>query len=531
MTPEDYAFLEIKRQVEAGAVARCRAISDRVVNRGFIQQRDFILDEERHKVLLAPRRAGKSYGVGLHMIYTMMLRPGANVVYIARSRDKAREIMWQELKNLNRDFEIDIKLSETYLGGWCPNGSHFRLRGCETVADIEAFIGEAFDLVVVDEGASHAPQLLDKLIDKALEATLGDTAGTMILTGTPGPVLAGRFYQTSGEPAFEVIDAKDEEGKPIRLARSRPFAEKTSPRWTDVVYGWSYHFWTRKENTSPRGKNLWKEALRIKLVNQWSDDNPIWMREYLGRWVPDGGNLVYNKFNPERNCWDPPPDVLPKDRFKLLKKGHVWRCALGIDFGQKDPTVAAVVAWSETCKEIYQIYERILPKEECTPPKWAEMISDISAAFPIDRAVGDFGPYGEMLQRQLAEEYGITVEMADKKDKRTFIELLNGDFHDQRCFVLRESEFTRQSMMLCWDDTGLKEKNQRNDACDALVYTWRLALHHFVEDPPEHKDPEESRLSQEADALEKWERQNQAALQEETSGWIDGYDQEGSEGW
>lgn len=521
MNQEDYLFLAIKQQVAAGAVARCQAIAARVLDRGFTEQRDFILDQERHKVLLAPRRAGKSYGVGLHLVHTMMVRPGANTIYICRTREKSREILWDELRRLDRDFEIKLKFSETFLGGWAPNGSKFRLRGCETMADIDQFIGEAFDLVVLDEGASHHPLLIDRLIDKALEATLGDTLGTMILTGTPGPILAGRFYNTSGEPAFEIKDVKDDDGVPVRLAMSRPFRERAHTKWAQVVFGWSYHFWTRKENTSPRGKHLWAEALRIKLINQWSDDNPLWMREYLGRWVPDGGNLVYNTFNPEKNCWDPPQGLVPFKRLDALPRGHAWRCAIGIDFGQKDPTAISVIAWATTCKSIYQVYEWL--ERGMQPPRWAEKIGEVVAAFPTDRIVGDFGPYGEMLQRQLAEEYGISIEMAEKKDKRAHIELLNGDFHDLRCFVMRDSEFTRQAMMLSWDDTGLKEKNQRNDACDAVVYTWRLVQHHYAEDAPEIRDEETVRLETELESLERWEIKNRRQIQggDEAGSWLD----------
>lgn len=476
----------IRKKVIAGDTDRSLLIAQKMRARLFRQQLEFVDDPERHKALLCPRRAGKSYALAAYIMIQALEHPNSNIVYIARTRDKAKEILWDgdgenvvSLKKINKDFEIGIHFSEVHTSGRLPNGSTFRLRGCETIADIEQFRGEPFHLVVVDEAGTFALGVLDPLLDRAIEPTLGDYQGTVVLAGTPGPIMKGRWHDVSHEPvACEVKD---------HFAKSRPYNLRDDHKWYGIEYGWSFHSWTRQDNIIL--PHLWNEALKIKRLNGWSDHNPTWIREYLGRWIPDDSNLVY-KFDPQRNTW--------KKRYRSeedpfgLPPGHEWNFVAGMDFGHKDPFALSVLAYSPTHPHIFQVYEFVaaglLPKD------FAEAIDQARSILPpgkdLEWMAGDFGGFGELLQEQMSQEYGHAIEKALKKDKLDHINLLNSDLVDGRCFLLEGSKVAEQMLYLSWDDTGLKEKSgMRNDACDAVVYTWRQLRFHEREEVVQALEP------------------------------------------
>ncbi len=467
----DAAFEAMKRRVDAGANERCIKIAQRLRQRLFHQQISVVDDPERHKALLCPRRAGKSYALAVYMLIVGLEKPHANIVFIARTRDKAKDILWDtaqtSLKKLNKDFEIGADFSEVHTALRLPNGSRIRLRGCETMADVEQFRGEPFHLVVIDESASFTPGVLDHLLKRAIEPTLGDFLGTVVLAGTPGPFLAGPFYRATGDKAFEVKNGR---------CISRPHALRDQQPWDHVEFSWSFHHWSRSANVAI--KHLDAEAVRIRELNGWTEQNPIFLREYIGRWIPDDANLVY-RFHPERNIWVPGEKT--KNNPFGLPPGN-WRHGMGMDFGTKDPFALTVMSWSDNKPDLYQSYE--FTATGFLPGDFAREIQRVRGLAEIEWMVGDFGPFGDLLQQQMQAEYGLNIEKALKRDKRDNIELLNGDFADGRCFLLADSQAARQMLHLSWDHTGLKEhlsREIRNDAADAVVYTRRRALHHFFE--------------------------------------------------
>ncbi len=472
----DAAFQAMKRRVDAGANERCIKIAQRLRQRLFSQQINVVDDPERHKALLCPRRAGKSYALAVYMLIIGLEKPHANIVFIARTRDKAKDILWDtaqtSLKKLNKDFEIGAEFSEVHTSLRLPNGSRIRLRGCETLADVEQFRGEPFHLVVIDESASFTPGVLDHLLKRAIEPTLGDFLGSVVLAGTPGPFLAGPFYRATGDKAFEIKDGR---------CISRPYSLRDQAPWDQVDFSWSFHHWSRAANITI--KHLDAESVRIRELNGWTEQNPIFLREYIGRWVPDDANLVY-RFHPERNIWIPGEKT--KENPFGMPIGIQWRYGMGMDFGTKDPFALTVMAWSDHRPELYQAYE--FTQTGMLPGDFAREIKRVREYAYVEWMVGDFGPFGDLLQIQMQAEFGLNIEKAAKRDKRDNIELLNGDFVDGRCFLLADGQAARQMLHLSWDHTGLKEhlsREIRNDAADSVVYTRRRALHHFFEPEPE----------------------------------------------
>lgn len=449
----------------------------------FPEQQGVILDPCRYKVILCPRRAGKSYCLAAYILYVCLTVPNANVMFIAQTRDRAKDILWEIIKKLNKRFGLGLRYSEVYLSGRLPNGSKFRLSGCETKADVEKYRGEAYHLVLLDECASHSAELIDTLLQRAIEPTLADHKGTLVLAGTPGHVLAGTFYKVSGDPAFEA----DEENK----VTSRPYAEREMGRWVGVKFHWSFHAWSKKENRALEG--LWEEAEARRLRNGWSEQHPIFVREDLGRWIADDSVLCY-RFLVERNTWTPKAKGYLAVR--SLPTRHQWQIVIGCDFGSgvTDKFACQAVAFSDTHPNIYHVYEYVADRKMSI----TEMAKTVVAAasgleemgFEVVDFIADLDHLADAIQKQFLEEFNIFLEKAEKKNKRDFIELVNSDLVEQRCFVMAESNLSRQMQILAWDETQIKEKSgQRNDAADAFLYTWRKCRHRFFEDPKDAPKP------------------------------------------
>lgn len=476
MTIRHDVFLDIMRE----RVAKTRtgvAMTKAEMLRGrlFKQQDWFIHDPHRFKVLLCPRRSGKSYALAAYILLVCLRVPRANCMFIAQTRDRAKDILWEIIKRQNAELELGIKFSEVYLSGRFPNGSRFRLSGCETKADVEKYRGEAYHVVLLDECGSHSPELLDLLLSAAIEPTLADHKGTLVLAGTPGHILAGPFYRISGDPAFEV-----EKGKSM----SRPFVDREDPRWKSTKWHWSFHGWGKKENvTLP---HLWDEAQQRRERNNWTEQHPTYIREDIGRWIADDSTLCY-RFLAERNTWKAQPGFMA---VKGLPPRHTWKCVLGCDLGSGrfDKFALEVVAYSDTHPNIYHVYE-FVATDLMSPNDMAREILKAQVGLEemgleIEYMVGDLDQLGESIQKQWRDEFGIVVQKAVKKDKRDHIELLNGDLVEGRSFILDGSTLSKQMTSLAWDDTGIKEKSgQRNDAADAFVYTWRRCRHRFFETP------------------------------------------------
>lgn len=481
----DAALAEFQKQSASGdGGGKSEEKAQRVLARCFRQQRDLIGDNHRFKALLCPRRAGKTIAALACLLVTAFRRSRTESVYVAGTRAQAKQVLWDYLLQWNEDLELALVFNLQELQARAPNGSKITLGGAETEADVERYRGRRYALFVIDEPASLRPAILDGLILKVVSPALQDHKGTLLLTGTPGHILSGMFYRVTGPGAFEVQDGGE--------AVSNLYGKEPAGKFL-----WSVHTWTVADNSAM--PEMWAEALETKRRGQLSDDNPIWLREGLGRWATDDTKLVYNRFDPQRNTWKPGkrsarnPFGLPEDH------GDEWRYVIGMDMGRSiDPFALTVAAFSDTSPRIYQVYEwqawKVLPKDI------AAAIQKITDLVPIEHMVCDWGPFGKMVQEQLLKEHGFPVEDAEKKSKLDYIELLNGDYVDERAYLLEDGHAAQQALYLSYDDTGIKEATDRsaegrvkNDCLDAWLYTWRWVRHHFAVPaaarPPAHGTP------------------------------------------
>jgi hypothetical protein len=313
--------------------------------------------------------------------------------------------------------------------------------------------GQAYDLVVIDECKSFPTNVLTELVREVIGPALNDNLGSIVLMGTPGNVLTGVFYETTRSHSTLT-----------RLFKNRK---------THEARRWSGHSWTIQENIAQ--PHLWDACLADKESYGWGDDNPIWQREYLGTWVSDDDAFVY-KYNPECHTWLQDPES--RNEFGLPDE-HEWQYLMGCDLGYDDPFALVVVAYSETCDTLYQVYD--YKEAHMTVGDVARVIKDTQAVFgEFEVMVGDRGGLGKMVLAELSERHELHIEPAEKTEKRDFIELLNSDMIEGRIKILEDSELAQEMNYLVWDEHGQKEdRSCANHVCDSFLYTWRYSFHNF----------------------------------------------------
>ena len=432
-------------------------------------QREMVFDPARRITVICGRRVGKTYAVKARNVRRFLLQRKANCLYIALTRQSAEELMWGELKELDAELKLGARFNNTALRMTNPtNGSEITLSGADNRADIDKHRGQKYDEVWIDECKSFPGKLLAELVSQVIEPALMDRKGTLGMTGTPGAVLSGPFYDATRS------------GSTI----SRPFRERDDPKWLTEKWAWSLHRWRTQDNVAQ--PHIWSEALKIKESNGYTDENPIWRREFLGEWTANDADRVYkykehDESGGDWNVWDPGPKTA--DNPFGLPDGHWWRYVYGIDLGAKDPFALNVLAYSDTHRDLLQVHE--FAKRGMTVTGIGELLQGLieRTGYP-DGIVADLAGNGGLVINELNERFGLSIEAAEKKNKPDSIELTNADFVDGRLKLLRGSETGEQAKALQWDETGMKEnKAQRNDLLDALIYARRKALHHYSHEP------------------------------------------------
>jgi hypothetical protein len=254
-----------------------------------------------------------------------------------------------------------------------------------------------------------------------------------------------------------------------------PSGPKVRPWWNRKAwkggFTWSFHKWAVKDNTAIRfadGTGLWEECLVEKEQNGWADDDPRWIREYLGEWCPSDDVMVY-AYDHERNGYD-----------GQLPEGHDWKYVLGLDIGFEDSTALVVAAYSEHHKKLFHVWDYKRP--HLIVPEIAKAVSLAKEKFgEFDGMVADTGGLGKMVIETLSTQYDHHFEPAEKKEKYDHIELVNADLISDLIKVRRGSYLEAEMELLQWENTDKKKEDPSldNHCCDAFLYLWRYAYHHF----------------------------------------------------
>ena len=432
----DTAILERLKQAQKDFKQEEYILDLKTFSGDHTKQYDFIASPNKRVVASCSRRAGKSTGESARLVSKAMENAGSDVYYVCSTRDDAEAIMWDVLlelcdkvfgptgyiKNITK---LQIKL---------PNRSRIKVTGCPDVASIKKFLGRAYSHVTIDECQDFQPELLKRLINKAIIPALIDYQGSIAMIGTPPMIHAGPFYE-----AFH------NSGK---------------------FKGWEKHGWTMADNPwlERKAKKTAQEILQDELDRRELDEPDAEMkREFLGLWVQGNDELVY-RYSPDKNTYD----VLP-DR-------NDWTFVLGIDLGYRDETAFTIVAYCKHLAELYLIDDFAKPGMDITDI--ANEIKTLAATYDIATVVIDSATGGANWVEEVNRRYGVYAVTADKTDKEGFIKTFNDCLRKGVIKVKPDAHVIKEWMKLGWRtsiNTGKRKEdpNLPNHLCDAFLYAWR----------------------------------------------------------
>jgi hypothetical protein len=486
-------------------------------------QRDAVLDPARRVSMLVGRGGGKTTVLRVRALIKMTSIPRARIIYAATSRPEAERLNWEPLKELIDQLGLrdEFTFNEGKLRCTCKRtGATYQLVGIDDKKEVNKYRGQPFNEVQVDETASHDTVLLEMFLDRAVGPRLGERNGCIVLAGTPGHILYGRFYDVTRK------------GSELH----RPYRDRELPEFKNWIK-WSSHAWNMLDvlalpNAAARYPALllnWEAALVEKERQCWSDQNPIWMREYLGLWARDDTTSMYayrarDEHGALFNRWEPLAGrklegvaqleaaiaALPD----LDDERAEWFFGYGIDLGARDPFALNIAAFSPTDPRRHYYHVFSFERRRMHPRKIAELLIGPEAVATILRGdipeefgglfgltgwpiaiVADLAGLGETVIDALAEEYGIKIRAAEKKGKHGAIEVVNGDLVDQRASIMADTPLEEQMSSLQWkpDEYGhpKEDKAAANHSADSWTYIRTELGAMFSAAPPPADEPAE----------------------------------------
>lgn len=429
---------QLSRLLEEAAAISARPVF-RLEDFLFKEQLAFAQETARFATAVCSVRAGKTTACAADLINTALTMPGTTGLYITLARASAKRIVWPELHNINRTFELGGLPNESDLSFRFPNNSLIYCSGASDATEIEKFRGLSnVALAYLDESQafrSHIKELVEEILVKRLY----DTNGRCRMIGTPGPVPAGYFHAACHSPQ------------------------------------WAHHAWTLHNNPWIERKSgktvaeLIAQDCERKGVNL---DDPSIQRECFGRWVLDSNSLLL-EYKAERNHYD----VLPRGNYTYI---------LGMDFGYEDADSFSVLGWADNSPNTYLVEELIAEKQT-----YEQMVQNFEALvkkYPICKVVADPGGGGKKLIESLRPRYLIPMETADKLGKIANYGLLNNALRTSRFFAKKTSRFAQDCNLLEKDrDRSTPDRTivkGHSDAVDSTLYAFKESPAFAFTPPP-----------------------------------------------
>lgn len=404
----------------------------------FDKQLSFIKDPARYKTAVCSRRSGKSLSCAAHLVSQCTTKKNQKCVYITLTRGTAKKIVWKEIMEIIKSHNLNVETNNTDLTiTFLDTNSIIYFSGASKKDEVEKFRGLSLNLVYIDEVQSFKP-FISELIDEVLAYTVLDTAGTIALIGTPGPIPGGFFYETTHS------------------------------------IGWSNHKWTVFDNPHIKLKTGLEPAELLRQERERrgiSENDPSYLREALGLWIQDSDSLVF-KYNPAINNFD----KLPDEELVYI---------FGVDLGYNDSDAVAVLGYSRIQKKVFLVEEWVKDKQGIT--ELAEQIKLMINKYKPVKIKIDAGALGKKISEELIRRHQIPVEASDKHRKLEYIEFLNDDLRTGKFMIKSTSLTASDAMLLTWDirtkDKRTVSNDFHSDILDAVLYAHREAKHYFAEAP------------------------------------------------
>lgn len=387
-------------------------------------------------------RSGKTTGSIRWLIMGALESPRSVNVFIGLTREEAKLLAWDEIKDVNDLFGLGLTFNEANLMARAPNGAKIWVTGVDQKKHVRKLRGLKYRRIVLEECGAQGSHLKE-LVQDVLEPRTVDLNGQICMLGTPNAARAGFF--------FDAVHA------------------------VNGVKGWSHHHWTLFENPYMAHARKWvQEELFDK--RGWTPEHPTYRREYLGEWVRDDSAMVYD-FQPGRNT------------YKVLPEAEKWNCVLGMDIGWRDATAFVVWGWRKGDPNLYLLYA--FKRSKITLTRIFKIVEKLRQSYRLRAIVVDPANAGRAIVEEANERWakeagGIKMEAAKKTEKKAHIELMNDDLNTGRVKILADSPLAEEWTLLQWDETGEDEDERfENHLADAALYGWRRAQHFRQKPPPE----------------------------------------------
>lgn len=294
LVKETKDYLDSKEQQDAD-------YTEYLINRKLIPwQKEYFTDNARRIAMQSGRRSGKTYANALKALkHCLVGQDYINGVYKLRkavivglTKEKCQEQYWQLLKDTIDECHINTsKIDNAALSITLSSGAVLKLCGNNSKAEREKLRGDEYSLIIIDEAQSQ--QGLRYLMESIFEPIAYGRDSQIILSGT-GALILGSYWDsiTSGDQATK----------------------------------WRHFHNTMKDN--PTIANADEVLAQVLIDKGWTEDEPEYIREYLGK-----------------NCYDATRTVIPDRKYyDKLPENVVWEsCIIGIDYGWSDKTAFAPV--------------------------------------------------------------------------------------------------------------------------------------------------------------------------------------------
>jgi len=412
----------------------------------FSEQLAFIKDPESFATAVCSRRSGKTVGCASDLVNTTQVRPGTISLYITLSRASAKRIVWPEILEINRKFQLGGTTNIADLSMTFPNGSVIYLSGAKDKSEIEKFRGLPLALCYIDEAQAFG-SFIQELIDDVISKALYDYNGRLRVIGTPPPIPVGYFHK---------ICHSDQ---------------------------WSRHHWTMLQNPWLLKKSgltpmqLIEKDCKRKGVTL---DDPGIQRECFGKWVTDSNALVF-KYTTEKNNYEELPTV---------KGTGNWNYIIGIDLGYDDADALAVLAYHDNLNAVFVVEEITRTKQ--TLSDLVDLIAAKIGRYNPHSIVMDAGGLGKKIVESISSRFSIGIKAAEKSRKFEYIELLNDSLRTGKFYARETGKFAEDTQKVEWDrdkstgDRLVVSDRFHSDITDAVLYAFRESLH-FLSEPTADK--------------------------------------------
>ncbi len=463
--------------VSKTGILTSKTINHIVLNDNFPRQNAFINDTARYVSAQCSRRAGKTNGLAYRFFKTMEKYPKSQCVYLGLTRDSAKGAMWPVLNEINDRFKLNCVFTESKLTMTHPNGAILIILGADMPNYAKRLKGRKYPGVAIDEAQDFGNHI-EYIIDDVLTPSISDYEdGWLAVTGTPGPVPQGYFFDLT----------------------------------MNKKYGFSHHAWTLFEN--PNMPNPQEFVADLKRRKEWDDNNPTLKREWLNHWVLDV-EALWIKYN-RAQC-----------HYVNLDKNHKWNYVLGVDIGFKDADAIAVVAWSETSRETYLVEEMVQNKQGISD--LILQIDHLQKKYNAYKIVMDEGGLGKKIAEEIRRRFNCPLVAAEKEKKQDNVEFLNDDMRLGKFKAKEDSRFAQDSYMvqIDWDKSTPKriilKKTYHSDIIDAVLYAYKESWS-FTHQPEPAKPHYGSKEWAEAQQSEMWEKELEGYMkQKEHEKWQKG---------